>query len=251
MAEEISSNETVDEQKLLDSGEGGNMSLYNHLAELRERIIKSLIAVAICSCCTYFYLDEMMAFITEPAGKLYFMQPAEAFFTHIKVVLFSGFLVALPLVFYQIWRFFLPAMTRGERLVLGLVVPASVVLFLAGLAFSFTMVLPAAVKFFMGVGTDTLAPMFSVEKYFDFMLAFILPFGLVFEVPLIIIILAKLNIVTSAYLQRQFRMLIFLSFIFGAIISPTPDIFTQSMIALPMIALYGVGLFIVKFIMRK
>lgn len=234
-----------------EDGEGGSMSLISHLTELRSRLIKSLLSVALGSCVAYFFLDDIMAFITAPAGKLYFMQPAEAFFTYIKVTIFAGFLLALPLVFYQIWRFFLPAMTRGERLVLGLIVPSSVALFLAGLAFSFTLVLPAAVKFFMGIGDENIAPMFSVEKYFDFMLAFILPFGAVFEVPLIIIILAKLGIVSSAFLQKQFRMLIFLSFVFGAIISPTPDIFTQSMIALPMIALYGVGLFIVKYIMRK
>lgn len=238
--------ETVEED-----GEGGNMSLIAHLTELRTRIIRCLIAVGLCCIVTYYYLDPIMQFVMEPAGKLYFMKPAEAFFTYMKIVIFSAFLLALPVVFYQVWSFFMPAMTRKERFILGMIVPASVVLFLSGLAFSFIVVLPAAMKFFMGVGDENVAPLISVEQYFDFMLTFILPFGVVFEVPLVIIILAKMGIVTSAFLQKQFRMLIFLSFVFGAIISPTPDIFTQSAIALPMIALYGVGLVIVKYIMRK
>lgn len=234
-----------------EDGEGGNMSIIAHLTELRTRIIRCLIAVGLCCIVTYYYLDPITQFILAPAGKLQAIKPAEIFFTYMKIVIFSAFLLALPVIFYQIWSFFMPAMTRRERFVLGMIVPASVILFLGGIAFSFTVVLPAAMKFLMGVGDENVTPLISIEQYFEFMLMFVLPFGVVFEVPLVIIILAKLGIVTSAFLQKQFRLLIFFSFVFGAVISPTPDIFTQSAIALPLIALYGVGLAIVKYIMRK
>ncbi len=212
--------ETVQE---VQSDDDGTMSLIAHLTELRSRLIKCLIAV----------------------------EPSEAFFTYLKVAVVAGFLMALPIVFYQVWRFFLPALTAKERMVLGIVVPTSVVLFFSGLAFSFFLVLPAGIRFFMGFGNAELEALFSVNKYFDFVITFVLPFGFVFELPLVITILGKMGILTSAMLKKYQRIVIFLSFVAGAIITPTPDVFTQSMIALPMIVLYEVGYFIVRFILRR
>lgn len=229
----------------------GSMSLIAHLTELRARLIKSLLAVAVGSGVGYYFIDDIMHYLTLPAGKLYYMQPSEAFFTYIKVAVVAGFLLALPVVFYQVWRFFLPALTRRERMTLGIVVPVSVLLFFAGIAFAFFLVLPAGIRFFMGFGNAELEALFSVDRYFDFTLSFVLPFGFVFELPLIITILGKLGILTSKFLGRYQRIVIFLSFVLGAIITPTPDIFTQSMIALPMIVLYEVGYGIVRFILRK
>ena len=214
----------------------GSMSLVAHLTELRSRLIKCLLAVAVGSAVGYGFIDDIMHYLTLPVGKLYYMQPAEAFFTYIKIAVVVGFLLALPVVFYHVWRFFLPALTREERLVLGIVVPVSVVLFFLGLAFSFFLVFPAAIMFFKGFGNEELEAMFSVNRYFEFVIMFVLPFGFVFELPLVITILGKLG---------------FLSFVIAAVISPTPDVFTQSMIALPMILLYGVGYLIVRFILRK
>ena len=229
----------------------GSMSIIAHLEELRKRLIYSMIAVAVGSGVAYFYIDDIMRCLTAPAGKLYYMQPAEAFFTYLKIAVFGGFLLAVPIVFYQIWRFILPALTMRERKALLLIVPTSVVLFFAGLLFSFFIVLPAAIRFFVGFGTDSLEPLFSLGKYLDFVLAFILPFGCVFELPLIIVVLAKLGFVGSAFLWRQQRVVVFLSFVIGAVISPTPDVFSQTMIAVPMILLYEASYLIVRFVLRK
>lgn len=236
------------EEAALDDG---SMTLTAHLTELRSRIIKCLIAVALGSCVGYYYVEEIMHYLTLPVGKLYYLQPSEAFFTYLKVAVFVGFLLALPVVFFHVWRFFLPALTRTERMILGVIVPTSVVLFFIGLAFSFFLVLPAAVRFFMGFGNTELEALFSVDKYFSFVLTFILPFGFVFELPLVITILGKMGLVGSDFLGRHFRLVIFLSFVLGALITPTPDVFTQSMIALPMFLLYGVGYLIVKYIIRN
>lgn len=240
-----------DEHSEEDFEAQGSMSLTRHLEELRVRIIRSMIAVALGTCASYSYIDEIMHYITLPAGKLYYMQPAEAFFTYLKVAIFVGFLIALPVVFYQVWRFFLPALTKTERLVLGILVPTSVLLFFIGIAFSFFIVLPVAIKFFMSFGNGELEALFSIDRYFDFTLAFILPFGFVFELPLVITVLGKLGIVTSAFLNRYQRLVIFLAFVIGAIITPTPDVFSQTMLALPMIVLYEVGYLIVRFILKK
>ena len=229
----------------------GSMTLIAHLTELRSRLIKCLLAVAVGSGVGYYFIEDIMHYLTLPVGKLYYMQPAEAFFTYIKIAVVVGFLLALPIIFYHVWRFFLPALTATERLVLGIIVPVSVILFFLGLAFSFFLVFPAAIMFFKGFGNEELEALFSVNRYFEFVIMFVLPFGFVFELPLVITILGKLGFITSVFLRKYARIVIFLSFVIAAIISPTPDVFTQSMIALPMIALYGVGYLIVRFILRK
>ena len=229
----------------------GSMSITKHLEELRSRLIKCLLAVAVGSVICWAFVEDIMHYLTLPAGKLYYLQPAEAFFTYIKVAVAAGFLLALPVVFFHVWRFFLPALTPKERMVLGIIVPSSVLLFFVGLGFSFFLVLPAALKFFLSFGDADLAAMFSIGKYFDFVLTFILPFGFVFELPLIITVLGKMGIVTSAMLKKYWRIVVFLSFVLGAFITPTPDIFTQSMIALPMIGLYGLSYGIVKYVIRN
>ena len=238
----------ADAEAVLDDG---SMSLIAHLTELRSRIIKCLVATGLGSVVGYYYIQEIMHYITLPAGKLYYMQPAEAFFTYLKVACVAGFLLALPIIFWQVWRFFLPALTTRERMVLGIVVPTSVVLFFCGLAFSFFLVLPAGIKFFLGFGNTELEALLSVDKYFDFVIMFVLPFGFIFELPLVITILGKMGLITSAFLKKYQRIIIFLSFVVGALITPTPAVFTQSMIALPIIVLYEVGYFIVRYILRR
>lgn len=229
----------------------GSMSLIAHLTELRSRLIKCLLAVAVGSGVGYYFIEDIMHYLTRPVGKLYYMQPAEAFFTYIKIAVVVGFLLALPVIFYHVWRFFLPALTRAERIVLGIVVPVSVVLFFLGLAFSFFLVFPAAILFFKGFGSAELEALFSVNRYFEFVIMFVLPFGFVFELPLIITILGKMGFISSKFLSKYARIVIFLSFVVAAVISPTPDVFTQSMIAVPMITLYGVGYLIVRYVLRK
>ena len=211
------------------SDDDGSMTLIAHLTELRARLIKCLLSVAVGSGVGYYFIDDIMHYLTVPVGKLYYM----------------------PVIFYHVWRFFLPALTPAERLVLGIVVPVSVILFFLGLAFSFFLVFPAAIMFFKGFGNEELEALFSVNRYFEFVIMFVLPFGFVFELPLVITILGKLGFISSAFLRKYARIVIFLSFVIAAVISPTPDVFTQSMIALPMIALYGVGYLIVRFILRK
>ena len=116
---------------------------------------------------------------------------------------------------------------------------------------SFFFVLPAGIRFFLGFGNSDLEPLFSIDKYLDFVIAFVLPFGAIFELPLVIVILAKLGFVTSAFLRQKRKLVIFMTFVVGAVISPTPDVFSQSMIAIPMILLYEISLFIVRYILRK
>ena len=247
--DEKSSAQNAQESSELDDG---SMSLTEHLTELRTRIIKSLLAIAFGSCVAYIFLDDITNYLTMPVGKLYYMRPGEAFFTYLKIDIAAGFLIALPIIFYHAWKFFLPALTRNERAVLGVLVPSSVILFFAGLAFSFFLILPVALKFFMGFGqeSENLQSMFSFASYLEFVILFVLPFGFVFELPLVIIVLGKLGILTSDKLGKYRRYVIFFSFVIGALVT-SPDVITQIAVAIPVVLLYEVGYLVVKYILRR
>ena len=230
--------------------EGGEMSLIDHLQELRKRLLVCIIALSITSFACYFYAAELVHLITVPAGKLYYMNPAEAFFTYLKVSFFAGFLLALPVILYQLWAFVIPALTKRELKISAYLVPASVILFFVGLVFSYFLVLPAGIKFFMGFATEDLQPLFSLGQYMSFVISFLLPFGFVFELPLFIIVATKLGLVNSKFLIAKRKMVFVLSFVVGAVIAPSPDILSQTMVAVPLIVLYEASILIVKYVIR-
>lgn len=231
--------------------EEGEMPISGHLQEFRKRLIICLAAVAAASVIAYQFVDDIIAMISAPAGKLYFLNPTEVFFSYLEIAVCTGALVTLPILCYEIWQFVRPALAPTERHAVLWLVPFAVLLFYAGLAFSFFLVLPAAVQFFMGFSTDTLQPMFSLSSYLSFFIAFMLPFGVVFELPLILFFLGKIGIVSSSFLKRKRRILIVLAFVFAGVISPTTDVFTQTMIAVPMIVLYEVSIYLVQYVLRK
>ena len=231
--------------------EEGEMPISGHLQEFRKRLIICLATVAAASVIAYQFVDDIIAMISAPAGKLYFLNPTEVFFSYLEIAVCTGALVTLPILCYEIWQFVRPALAPTERHAVLWLVPFAVLLFYAGLAFSFFLVLPAAVQFFMGFSTDTLQPMFSLSSYLSFFIAFMLPFGVVFELPLILFFLGKIGIVSSAFLKRKRRILIVMAFVFAGVISPTTDVFTQTMIAVPMIVLYEVSIYLVQYVLRK
>lgn len=227
------------------------MSLIDHFQELRRRLIICFAAVAVGGIVCYVYAAKLVNFIIAPAGKLYFMSPAEAFFVYLKVSIFAGFLLALPIIFYQIWAFVAPALTRQEYGASIILIPSSVLLFFTGMLFSYYLVLPVGLNFFMGFTTQDLQPLFSIGQYVSFVISFLLPFGLLFELPLMVLVLAKFNIVNSQFLKSKRKAMLVLSFIVGAVIAPSPDILSQTMVAVPMIVLYELSILAVKHLLDK
>ncbi len=225
--------------------------LRDHLQEFRKRLIICLVVVAIAALACYNYVDDIIALLSGPAGKLYFMNPSEVFFTYMEIALYAGILFTLPVLLYEVWAFVAPALWPEERRAVLVILPTAVILFYVGLVFAYYLVIPAAVTFFMGFATQTLQPMFSLESYLSFILALTLPFGFIFELPLIVVFLAKIGLVTGDFLKGKRKILIVIAFIFAAVVSPTTDIFTQTMIAVPLIVLYEISLFIVCKVMRK
>lgn len=227
------------------------MTFVDHLSELRSRLIKSAIAVVIGMAVSVWRIDDIVAFVTSPASTLYVMRPAEAFLIYMKIALWSGAVLASPILFYQFWAFLLPAFTTHEKKILVLFVPASVLLFLGGLAFSFAVVLPQSLYFLMTFTTSDVQPLWSLEGYLDFALLMVLPFGVIFNMPLLLIALAKMGLVSSEQLKLVRKYVIVLSFIVAAIITPTTDMVTQSLLAVPIIVLYEFSLAFIRYILRK
>ena len=225
--------------------------LRDNLQEFRKRLIICLVVVAIAALACYNYVDDIIALLSGPAGKLYFMNPSEVFFTYMEIALYAGILFTLPVLLYEVWAFVAPALWPEERRAVLVILPTAVILFYVGLVFAYYLVIPAAVTFFMGFATQTLQPMFSLESYLSFILALTLPFGFIFELPLIVVFLAKIGLVTGDFLKGKRKILIVIAFIFAAVVSPTTDIFTQTMIAVPLIVLYEISLFIVCKVMHK
>ena len=159
--------------------------LRDHLQEFRKRLIICLVVVAIAALACYNYVDDIIALLSGPAGKLYFMNPSEVFFTYMEIALYAGILFTLPVLLYEVWAFVAPALWPEERRAVLVILPTAVILFYVGLVFAYYLVIPAAVTFFMGFATQTLQPMFSLESYLSFILALTLPFGFIFELPLI------------------------------------------------------------------
>ncbi len=239
-----------------DMSDGGpkelrEMTLVGHLGELRRRIVISVLALVGGTAVAYYYIDELMKFVTAPAGKLYFMSPAEGFFAFLKLAVFGGFLLALPVILWQIWAFVAPALTSGEKKWAIIMVPGSVLLFFSGVAFAYLLVWPPAVKFFLGFGSESLQPMLSLGQYLSFLISFILPFGIIFNLPLVLLVLAKMGIISSALLAKQRRVMIVVAFIAGGIITPTPDIFSQTMMAIPILVLYEASIWAVRLLLGK
>ena len=239
---------TETEAKLMQ--EASSMSVVDHLSELRTRLVIAIVAIIIGTLGAYYYVEDILQILVAPAGKLYYTKPTEAFFTYMKISLVAGCIVSSPVWFYQIWAFIVPALSKGEKKVTFMVVPTAVVLFVVGVLFSYYLVLPMAIQFFIGFGTDELQPLFSIGQYIDFVIAFILPFGITFELPLILIALGILGILSSDRLREYRKMFILLAFIIGAAISPTPDMLSQTMIAGPMILLYEISYGVLRYIVK-
>ena len=241
-------NYTETEATLME--EASSMSVVDHLSELRMRLVVAIVAIIICTLGAYYYVEDILQILVAPAGKLYYTKPTEAFFTYMKISIVAGCIISSPIWFYQLWAFIVPALSKGEKKVTFMVVPTAVTLFVVGVLFSYYLVLPMAIQFFIGFGTDELQPLFSIGQYIDFVIAFVLPFGITFELPLILIALGVMGILSSERLRQYRKMFILVAFVVGAAISPTPDMLSQTMIAGPMILLYEISYGVLRYIVK-
>lgn len=228
-----------------------DMTLTEHLQELRGCLIKSIAALILGTGCSIYFLQDIMDILTAAAKELYYMRPAEAFMIYMKVALLSGLILSSPFILYELYSFVRPALTLRERRFTLICIPLSLVLFITGLLFSYSFVFPRGLEFFLGFAAGKVNPLISMESYLDFMLMLVVPFGFAFNVPVVLTLLAYLNIVSAKMLMKYQRHVILVAFIISGVITPTPDIITQTLLAVPLILLYEVSIVIIKCVLRR
>ena len=224
------------------------MSLFDHLEELRMRIFYALIAVGAGMIGCFLVVKPLVRWLEVPAQGVNFLQlaPGEFFFVSIKVAGYSGLLVASPFILYQVIQFVLPGLTRRERFLLGPVILGSSVLFFAGIGFSYWALIPAALRFFIAYGSDVVEQAWSIDRYFEFVLLLMFSTGIAFQIPVIQLILGQLGIVSSNQMLKGWRVIVLGSVILGAILTPSTDPLTQSLLAGAVLGLYFGGIGLVK-----
>lgn len=228
-----------------------DMTLTEHLQELRGCLIKSIAALILGTGCSVYFLQDIMDILTAAAKELYYMRPAEAFMIYMKVALLSGLILSSPFILYELYSFVRPALTLRERRFTLICIPLSLVLFITGMLFSYSFVFPRGLEFFLGFAAGKVNPLISMESYLDFMLMLVVPFGFAFNVPVVLTLLAYLNIVSAKMLMKYQRHVILVAFIIAGVITPTPDVITQTLLAVPLILLYEVSIMIIKCVLRR
>ena len=228
------------------------MSLFEHLEELRQRLFYSLIAVAIAVVGCFLIVKPIVQLLEVPAGPVKFLQlaPGEYFFVSIEVAGYSGLLIATPFIFYQIALFVLPGLTRKERGLLGPVFFGSSFLFLGGLVFAYIALIPAALNFFVTYGADVVEQLWSIDKYFKFVLLLMFSTGLAFQIPIVQVLLGVLGIVSSKQMLSGWRYVVLGAAVLGAVLTPSTDPLTQSLLGGAVLALYFGGVGLVKLLGR-
>jgi sec-independent protein translocase protein TatC len=224
------------------------MSLFDHLEELRQRIFYALIAVVIGVVACFTVVNRIVELLEIPAQGAKFLQlsPGEYFFVSLKVAGYSGLLVASPFILYQIIQFVLPGLTRRERRLIGPIVLGSSVLFFVGLGFAYIALIPAALNFFINYGEGVVEQLWSIDRYFEFVLLLLFSTGLAFQIPVIQLLLGLLGIVNSSTMLQGWRYVLLGAAILGAVLTPSTDPVTQSLLAGAVLFLYFGGIFMVK-----
>lgn len=240
------------------------MPLTGHLSDLRKRLLASVIALFGGFLVSFNYSEDLfralifpmkfeiglamkspfISFIPSKARNtaLIFTAPGEAFWMHLKIAFVAGFFLALPVILHQLWKFLSPGLLPKEKRYVGPFVVSATLLFLLGAGFCMFFVLPFAMGFLLTYKVESMTPMLSVGSYADFCLKFILAFGAVFELPVVLVFLTRIGVVTPKSLARKRKYAVLAAFVIAAILTPTPDAFNQTLMAVPIIVLYEAGI---------
>jgi sec-independent protein translocase protein TatC len=228
-----------------DTDAAGKMSFLEHLDELRKRIIRSVIALFAGFLIACLFIDRLFEFIMRPlhdalppGGTLVFTEPTEAFVLYIKIAAIAGLILASPAIMTQVWLFIAPGLYSHEKKMAIPFVILSSIGFVGGAAFSHYVVFPMAWKFFASFTTDYMTFMPRIEPAFGLYMKLLLVFGLIFQMPTIVLFLARMGVLTARFMIRNFKYAVLIIFILAAVLTPTADAFVQTAMAGPMIGLY-------------
>ncbi|MCP5277938.1 MAG: twin-arginine translocase subunit TatC [Thiobacillus sp.] len=234
----------------------GQESFITHLLELRDRLLRAVIAWIVVFVCLFPWANDLYSLLAQPllsklpqGGQMIATEVVTPFFVPVKVALMSAFLVALPYVLYQAWSFVAPGLYSHEKKFILPLVMASVVLFASGMAFAYFLVFPVVFGFIIGIAPQGVAVMTDIGKYLDFVITLFLAFGLTFEVPIVVVALAVMGIVEVEKFKEGRPYVIVGAFVIGAIFTP-PDVISQIMLAVPLWLLYELGVIVAGWVVR-
>nr|WP_295903500.1 twin-arginine translocase subunit TatC [uncultured Bdellovibrio sp.] len=231
-------------------------SLYDHLAELRKRLINCIYILVLATGVCYGFSEKIFSFVRAPiapylpGGGLIYTGPLDKFIAHLKLAFVCGILLSCPFWLYQVWKFIAPGLYAKERkYTMGFIISGTV-LFLLGAVFSYYVALPMAFQFLMTFGGDIDKPMISIDQYMGFFTQMCLMFGVAFELPLVIVVLGMLGIVSQGFLKKNRRYAVMTIAVIAAVITP-PDLLSMVMMLVPMLLLFEAGVFIVGIFEKK
>jgi len=228
------------------------MTYLEHLAELRKRLLVSVSVFLAFSILCFGWSRQLAGFLVAPAKAVnfVFLSPPDLFMTYLSLSLYAGFILSLPVILYELFVFIWPGLEQRERRAIFFALCFGGLLFLAGAAFGFFVMIPYMLNFFLGFQSPGIVPMISIREYLGFIAQIVLSFGLAFELPVVAGLLGALGIVTSAALKSARRIAILFIFIVAAILTP-PDVVSQVMLALPLLALFQISILIVRLVEKK
>lgn len=228
------------------------MTIIEHLEELRRRLLAGLVALGVGTVVSWIYVEALLAFLMAPVTRLgervIFLAPTEAFFVRLKMAVLAGVFLSLPVLLYQVWRFVSIGLTAAERRTARWLLLPAYLLFVGGAAFALVGIVPMGVRFLLSYRTADLQPMLSIGAYTSFVMAFMLAFGLVFELPIVLLFLTKIGVVTPASLAAGRRYAIVAIVGLAAVLTPGGDVFSQLLMAVPTYLLYEASIWIARFV---
>ena len=235
------------------------LSLREHLQELRRRLLICVIALVLGTCVAFAFWEDAVELLKRPAQELndgqgvtlIATQVTESLTTSFKVSLFGGLILAFPVILYQVVRFVAPGLTGQEKRYLLLFIPGAVLAFAGGIAFGYYILTPQALPFLISFSDNVAEPLIRISSYVDVMLRFLFWMGVVFETPLVMVLLARLGIVPARAFSRFRRFWLVIAFIIAAVITPTFDPINQVLVAIPLLVLYELGILLARLAGRR
>jgi len=230
------------------------MSIVGHLDEFRSRLIVSLVTVIIVTLASFFFSEYILNFLTKPyfktGLKLNVFNLTEGFILRLKASLITAITIALPIIVYEIWKYIKPAVEVKDRRFIGISIIAAVFLIYTGIMFAFFIILPFAIKMLMSFTPEDMTSTIGASKYLSFVLLFCLSMGIMFELPIAIMILTRIGLITPQILISKRKYALVLIWVIAAVITP-PDVLTQAMLAIPLMLLYEISIIISKIIIKR
>lgn len=233
--------------------DGEKLTFLGHLQELRQRLIKCVIAVLITTIISFVFAKWIFYFLILPAEgiNLIYVEMTEMIGTYMKVCLASGVILAMPYLTYQFLMFVSPALNRKEKKYVYLILPWVALMFIGGVVFGYFILIPPAAKFLITFGSDIADPQIKIGNYISVVTRLLLAIGFVFEMPVVTTFLARIGVLKPGWLEGKRKIAIIFAFILAAIITPTFDPINQSLVAVPLIVLYEMCIWLAKLVQRK